>query len=214
MTGINSKTVAVIVAHPDDETLWAGGTILSHPSWNCFIVSVCRGNDSERASKFYNALKVLKSEGNMGNLDDGPDQNPLDEEEVEQTILNLLPEKHYDLVFSHNPNGEYTRHIRHEEVSKAVINLWNIGKIKADELRTFAYEDGQKKYYPRPIENAAIYRKLTNRIWLRKYSILREIYGFEKVSWEEQTTPRDEAFWQFTNPFLAKKWLNNGGIYR
>lgn len=208
------KNVVVIVAHPDDETLWAGGTILSHPSWNCFIVSVCRGNDSERASKFYNALKVLKSEGNMGNLDDGPEQNPQDEEEVEQTILNLLPEKHYDLIFSHNPNGEYTRHLRHEEVSKSVINLWNIGKIKADELRTFAYEDGQKKYYPRPIENAAIYRTLTKRIWLRKYSILRETYGFEKESWEVQTTPRNEAFWQFTNPFHARKWLNNGGIYR
>jgi len=25
-----SKTVAIIVAHPDDETLWAGGTILFH----------------------------------------------------------------------------------------------------------------------------------------------------------------------------------------
>lgn len=212
MHEIKPKNVAVIVAHPDDETLWAGGTILSHPSWKCFIVSVCRGNDTERASKFYKALKVLKSEGNMGILDDGPDQKPLDEEEVEQTILNLLPEKHYDLIISHNPNGEYTRHIRHEEVSKAVIHLWSKNKIIADELLTFAYEDGQKKYYPRPIENAAIYRHLTKRIWLRKYSILREIYGFENDSWEVQTTPRDEAFWQFTNSFLAKKWLNNGGI--
>jgi LmbE family N-acetylglucosaminyl deacetylase len=214
MAGINPKTVAVIVAHPDDETLWAGGTILSHPSWKCFVVSLCRGDDTDRASKFYNALKVLKAEGNMGSLDDGPEQNPLDEEEVEQTILNLLPKKHYDLVFSHNPNGEYTRHLRHEEVSKAVINLWNTSKITADELRTFAYEDGLRKYYPRPMENAAIYRTLTRRIWLRKYSILRETYGFEKNSWEVQTTPREEAFWQFTNPFLARKWLNNGGIYR
>ena len=163
MHEIKPKNVAVIVAHPDDETLWAGGTILSHPSWKCFIVSVCRGNDTERASKFYKALKVLKSEGNMGILDDGPDQKPLDEEEVEQTILNLLPEKHYDLIISHNPNGEYTRHIRHEEVSKAVIHLWSKNKIIADELLTFAYEDGQKKYYPRPIENAAIYRHLTKR---------------------------------------------------
>ena len=152
MNEIEPKNVAVIVAHPDDETLWAGGTILSHPSWNCFIISLCRGNDEERAPKFYKAIKVLKSEGNMGDLDDGPEQNPLDEEEVEQTILNLLPEKHYDLIISHNPNGEYTRHLRHEEVSKSVINLWNNGKINADELRTFAYEDGQRKYYPRPLK--------------------------------------------------------------
>jgi len=214
MDEIKQKNVAVVVAHPDDETLWAGGTILSHPSWNCFIVSVCRGNDNERASKFYNALRVLKSEGNMGDLDDGPEQIPLDGNEVEQTILDLLPKKHYDLIISHNPNGEYTRHLRHEEVSKAVINLWNNSKITSYELRTFAYEDGHRKYHPRPVQNAAIYRTLTKRIWLRKYSILMEIYGFKKDSWELQTTPSDEAFWQFTNPFNAKKWLNNGGIYR
>ncbi|MBN2637415.1 MAG: PIG-L family deacetylase, partial [Prolixibacteraceae bacterium] len=198
MDGIKTKNVAVIVAHPGDETLWAGGTILSHPSWNCFIVSVCRGDDTERASKFYNALKVLKSEGNMGNPDDSHEQIPLNEEAVEQTILNLLPEKHYDLIITHNPGGEQTHHLRNEEVSKAVINLWNNNKITAAELRTFAYEDGQKKYHPRPIIDAAIYRPLTKRIWLRKYSILRETYGFEQDSWEILTTPREEAFWQFT----------------
>ncbi len=213
MIEINPKKVAIIVAHPNDETLWAGGTILSHPTWNCFVVSVCRKSDTGRSPKFYEALKVLKSEGVMGDLDDGPDQIPLDEEEVEQAILNLLPEKHYDLIISHNPTGEYTRHLRHEEVSRAVINLWNTNKITADELRTFAYDDGHKKYYPRAIENASIYRSLTKRTWRRKYSILREIYDFEKDSWEVKTTPREEAFWQFTIPFNAKKWLSNGGKY-
>ncbi len=214
MKGMKPKNVAIIVAHPDDETLWAGGTILSHPGWNCFIVSVCRGSDTDRAPKFNNALKVLKSEGNMGDLDDGPDQNPLDEAELEQTILNLLPDKHYDLIISHNPNGEYTRHLRHEEVSRAVINSWNNNKISADELRTFAYEDGKREYYPRPKKDAPIYSKLTRRIWLIKYSLITEVYGFEGNSWEAQTTPRDEAFWQFTNSLDAKNWLNNGGVYK
>ncbi len=26
--------VALVVAHPDDETLWAGGTLLQHPGWD------------------------------------------------------------------------------------------------------------------------------------------------------------------------------------
>jgi len=213
MAEIKSKNVAVIVAHPDDETLWAGGTILSHPSWNCFIVSVCRGNDTDRAPKFYKALKVLKSDGIMGDLDDGPEQKPLDIKILEQVILDLLPAKHYDLIISHNPSGEYTRHIRHEEVSKAVIKLWYNQKILTDELWTFAYEDGKRKYYPRPEEDAAIYRKLTKRIWLRKYNMITETYGFEENSWEAKTTPKDEAFRQFTNSFTAVKWLNNGGVY-
>ena len=63
------------------------------------------------------------------------------------------------------------------------------------------------------MKNAAIYRTLTKRIWLKKYSIITETYGFEENSWEAKTTPNDEAFRQFTNSFTAKKWLNNGGVY-
>jgi pentatricopeptide repeat protein len=208
MAEIKSKTVAVIVAHPDDETLWAGGTILSHPMWNCFIISLCRAHDPDRAPRFYEALKTLKSEGIMGSLDDGPNQVPLDKAEVEQAILSLLPQKHFDVIITHNPSGEYTRHIRHEEVGEAVINLWNSDKISTSEIWLFAYEDGHKEYYPKAIENAAIYRSLTKRIWQRKYSIITEIYGFEEESWEAKTTPVAEAFWHFTHPFVANKWLD------
>jgi LmbE family N-acetylglucosaminyl deacetylase len=205
-------TVGIIVAHPDDETLWAGGTILSNPSWKCFIVCLSRKSDAERSARFYKTLKALKSEGIMGDLDDGPQQKHLDEKEVECAILDLLPSSHFDLIISHNPTGEYTRHKRHEEVSKAVIRLWHAGKISTDELWTFAYEDGNKEYYPRPIEEAAICRKLTKRIWLEKYSIITKTYGFKKSSFEAETTPRAESFWQFKNSYDANKWLVNGGV--
>ena len=148
----------------------------------------------------------------MGDLDDGHEQKPLDEKEVERAILDLLPPKHFDLIISHNPTGEYTRHVRHEEASKAVIKLWHAGKISTNELWPFAYEDGNKEYYPRPVENAPISRTLTKRIWLRKYSLITETYGFEKNSWEAKTTPLAESFWQFTNSYDAEKWLNNGGV--
>jgi LmbE family N-acetylglucosaminyl deacetylase len=206
------KCVAIIVAHPDDETLWAGGTILSNPSWKCFIVCLSRKSDAERSAKFGKALKALKSEGMMGDLEDGPEQKHLDEKEVESAILDLLPSIHFDLIISHNPTGEYTRHLRHEEVGKAVITLWHAGKISTNELWTFAYEDGNKEYYPRSIEKATIYRKLTNWIWLKKYSIITSTYGFETNSWEAETTPRAESFWQFSNPNDARKWLDNGGV--
>jgi LmbE family N-acetylglucosaminyl deacetylase len=204
----NSKSVAVIVAHPDDETLWAGGTILSHPAWKWFIVCLCRRNDKDRSLRFYNALKILKSEGIMGDLDDSPEQKPLKEFKVEQAILKLLPAKHFDLVISHNPAGEYTRHLRHEEAGKAVIKLWNTGKISTHKLWVFAYSDDNKNHYPTAMENTSISHTLTKRIWLRKYSIITETYGFEKSGFEAETTPRAESFWQFTDANLAEKWLN------
>ena len=202
-----TQSVAIIVAHPDDETLWAGGTILNNPTWQCFIVCLCRKSDTERAQNFFEALKILKAEGIMGDLDDGPEQTPLEDEEVEQAILQLLNPKHYDLIITHNPNGEYTRHLRHEEISKAVIRLWNAGKISTAEMWLFAYEDGNKAYYPQPIENAAIYNILSKQIWQIKYAIMTDTYGFDVNSWEAVTTPLAEAFWKFTNQYEAKKWI-------
>jgi LmbE family N-acetylglucosaminyl deacetylase len=202
-----TKSVAVIVAHPDDETLWAGGTIFSNPSWKCFIACLCRASDMDRAQRFNNALKAFKSDGIMGDIEDGPEQKPINENELETAILDLLPAWHFDLIISHSPIGEYTRHIRHEEVGKAVINLWHTGKISTSGLWTFAYEDGDKKYYPRPIENASIIQTFSAKIWQRKYNLITKTYGFEKNSFEAETTPKSESFMQFTDPNQAKKWF-------
>lgn len=205
------KMVAVIVAHPDDETLWAGGTILSHPLCNWYIVCLCGGSDPDRASRFIKAIKALRAEGAIGDLDDGTSQAALNPIDIQRTILELLPPKHYDVILTHNPAGEYTRHIRHEEVSRAVINLWNASKISTRELWSFAYVDGDKEYYPRPDEKATFYRILTPSIWKRKFNIITKTYGFEENSFEAETSPQSEAFWQFTEPSAAKEWMDNGG---
>jgi LmbE family N-acetylglucosaminyl deacetylase len=208
------KTVVIIVAHPDDETIWAGGTILSNAAWQVYIICLSRKNDRERAPKFFEALKVLKAKGIMGDLDDGPEQWPLDEKIVENAIQRLLPPIHFDLIISHNPTGEYTRHLRHEEIGKAVIKLWYAFKLPANELWTFAYEDSKKSYNPKPIENATIYNPLPEKIWQQKYSIITDTYGFKKDSFEAATTPKAEAFWQFMDPYDANKWLKDGGILK
>ena len=203
-----SKNVAIIVAHPDDETLWAGGTIISHPLWKFFIVCICRANDIERAAKFCETLDILNIQGIMGDLDDGPEQIPLNENELENTIMKLLPNTPFDLVITHDSKGEYTKHLRHEEVNKAVIRLWHSGRLIVRELWTFAYEDGNKKYYPKAIQNGTICTKLSKKTWLRKYKIITDTYGFTKDSWEALTTPLFESFWQFEDPHTAKKTIN------
>lgn len=193
------RRVAVVVAHPDDEILWAGGLLMSHPEWSPFIVSVCRGSDPDRAPRFFKVLTILNAQGIMGDVDDGPDQIPLQDALVEDAILSLLPRRDYELLLTHAPNGEYTRHRRHEEVSRAVMALWRGGRLRAKWLLQFAYEDGGGTSLPQPQRDAAIQLPLSDEIRARKSSMITAVYGFSAESWEARAVTGAEAFHCFKN---------------
>jgi LmbE family N-acetylglucosaminyl deacetylase len=189
------KNAAVIVATPDDETLWAGGTILMHPETDWTILTLCRMSDPDRSPKFNKAMRALGAEGIMGDLDDGPERIPLDCHEVQYAITELLPSNSFDLILTHGHGGEYTRHRRHEEVGKAVMALWESQRLLAKQVWRFAYEDGDGKYLPKTVQDADLHVKLPRKIWREKYNVITKIYGFESDSFEAKTTPRKEAFW-------------------
>jgi hypothetical protein len=206
MTRINA---VVIVAHPDDETLWAGGTILKHREWNWYIVSLCRASDTDRSVKFRMALKALGARGSMGDLDDGPEQIPLSQVLVRDAVLSLLPvNEPIDLMLTHGVRGEYTRHRRHEETCRAVISLWVAGMISARRLWTFAYTDDGKRHLPVTAPDADLTSRLPADIRRRKYKIITGIYGFTATSFEARTTPGTEAFRSFASPACARKYMS------
>ncbi len=186
--------VAVIVAHPDDETLWAGGLLLSHPEWSPFILTLCRGGDPDRAPRFRRVLERLQATGAMADLDDGPDQAVLPSAAVQAAILALLPGRAFDLVLTHGREGEYTRHRRHEECALAVVALCRDRQLQVTRLLHFAYEDGGAAYLPRPRRDADLLVPVAPAIWAGKYAIITGLYGFARSSWEARTTPRIEAF--------------------
>jgi len=195
--GWRFRNCVVIVAHPDDETLWAGGTILMHPESKWQVVTLCRGSDPDRMPKFFQALSAvggLNAAGIMGDLDDGPQQTPLDERKTQDTIIEMLTTDEFDLMITHGLQGEYTRHLRHEETAKSVLALWESGRLSAATLWMFAYQDGGGKYLPRPVDDPDILIKLPEEIWQKKYDIITKIYGFSADSFEAKTTPCQEAF--------------------
>jgi len=204
--------VVVLVAHPDDETLWAGGTLLRQGEWTTFVGTLCRAGDDDRAPRFFRALDLLGAKGAMADLDDGPDQKPLDESHVRTSLLSLVPREHFDLVLTHSPRGEYTRHLRHEEVSRSVLRMWACGEIQSRELWLFAYDDEGGRRLPRSERDADVVVELSDEVWSVKRDLLTRIYGFVPDSWEVQTNPRREAFWRLLVPDDAWACLERGKV--
>jgi len=145
----------------------------------------------------------------MADLDDGPMQIPQDLSTISDLILKKTTHQKFDLIITHSPLGEYTRHLRHEEIGAAVINLWLKNQLQSKELYIFAYEDGNRMYLPRAIPKANIYGELPFKIWQQKYDIITAIYGFHPDSWEAKCTPKTEAFWSFSNKKEVINWLKN-----
>lgn len=198
--------VGIMVAHPDDEILWAGGAMLLHPEWRCQIWTLCRKHDADRAPRFRTVLERLSASGEMADLDDGPEQQPLSECTVEQVVQAMAGVEQYDLFLTHGPLGEYTRHLRHEETSRAVMALWQCGVLRARELWLFAYQDGDRAYLPRVREDAHLRVELPETAWQEKYHLIHALYGFAADSWEARATPRTEGFYRFTSPEELLHW--------
>src|SRR3989344_9368628 len=136
------KKALVIVAHPDDETIWMGGMILRNLNWDWTILSLCRKDDPDRAPKFERVCNEYGASCIISDLDDEEDLK-LDIEDIVDKIESLLVDKEYNFIFTHGENGEYG-HQRHLEVHKAVRRSIEKGLLKCEKLYFFDYLRGDE----------------------------------------------------------------------
>jgi len=193
------KKSLIIVAHPDDEIIWAGGLILQNLHWDWTIFSLCRASDKDRAPKFRKVCNHLGAKSIITDLDDEFDFK-ISSKEIKNLILSNLPKKRFNYVFTHGANGEYG-HIRHLEVHNAVKQLVKNKLLECDSLWFFAYLSSNEPSLHNPSLFIPIADKkadwqvcLTSEQYKEKQKIITEIYGFKSPIFETMAAGSKESF--------------------
>jgi len=184
----------VIVAHPDDETIWMGGTILKYSNIDWTIFSLCRRNDSDRAPKFFKVCKYYKAKAIMTDLDDE------DKLTIKQTIpviknlvLKNIGKKKFDYIFTHGHNGEYG-HDRHIGVHEAICDLIKNKKLNPrEEVFCFNYKK-IAKYELTSKKDSDLIVKLTKKEFDKKKKVMIDIYRFNEKGIDANLCTNPEGF--------------------
>ncbi|PJE51188.1 MAG: hypothetical protein COV29_02855 [Candidatus Yanofskybacteria bacterium CG10_big_fil_rev_8_21_14_0_10_36_16] len=195
---LDKGNALVIVAHPDDELIWMGGTILKYPEINWTIFTLCRSDDPDRAPKYEKVCRYYGAKGMISDLEDEGIMNIRQSvPEIEKRIIKYVPNKTYQWLFTHNVNGEYG-HIRHKGVHKAVKNLITSGKLTADNLFLFSYNMGKNgKYAVTDKERADFVVNLNKQLHNKKLHVIQNIYGFLPPTFEVKSCHPVETFCKF-----------------
>ena len=189
LNSLKNKKVAIVVAHPDDEVLWAGGLLVwwqKHCN-NPITVVLCSipETEPERAIKFQFACRFLSAKfhihpytevrgGHLINLDQ----------------IDLSP---YDAIFTHNHVGEYD-HIHHKDVHNYVMSSYE-GPVFC-----FAYGLPLSNNIPmdkmKKLEAIMYYDHVSALMGIPKYEELLERWGDQFDLWSEGYVQYDLAGFQ------------------
>lgn len=109
----------LIVAHPDDETLWGYHQLKNSKDWK--ILCVTNANNITRVSELKNIAIHFDTALEIWNYEDSPlhyNMHP----QLYKDIAHEINKPNVKMVLTHNPLGEYG-HIQHIKVSNVVLSV-------------------------------------------------------------------------------------------
>lgn len=207
---ISEPRALLVVAHPDDETIFAGGLILRSRETRWTVVYCTDEGDRRRQDEFLCACKFLAE--HSGNHVEPVFVGPIPQRDghIEHLALVKALKSHalrYDIVFTHNSQGEYG-HEDHRLVHCCVIesignpNTWvfispGSRNVNQEELRS-------------RMPGGNISLDLSSEILRLKVQAFQEChvsqarlygYGYDPASNKLRNTHMKETFfWYFEDP--------------
>ena len=168
----------MIVAHPDDETLWGGANLVKD---NYFVVCLTNGYNLARANDFHEILKYTNNSGIILNYPDIEDNIIDDWSEVENWILKdlsiILNYQNWDKIVTYGPDGT-TGHYHHKKINQYVT--WIVKKFdKYKNLYYFQkfYKKNQiPKYLPRINDTELEYKRKEVEIYKSVKHIIYQLW--------------------------------------
>jgi len=110
---LDNITNLMVVAHPDDETIWGGAHLLEG---NYLVVCITCGTDQERLEEYKKVMELTKNEYLYLGYPDKTNGERDNWDTVYESIIDDLKRIYelndWDMVVTHNPEGEYG-HIHH-----------------------------------------------------------------------------------------------------
>ena len=126
---LSSTDKLMIVAHPDDETIWGGGH-LTQKGW--LVVCVTNGRNSVRSAEF---KSVMKESGNKGFILSYPyivygkrDDWSKVKGKITDDLKLIMTYKPWKQISTHNAKGEYG-HLHHEMTHSIVTEIYDLCKM-------------------------------------------------------------------------------------
>ena len=120
----------MVVAHPDDESLFGGAQLIRESGWK--VVCVTNGDHPVRREEFKSVMFVTDCDHEIWSFYD-EQYTPFNTNSLRDELQRIVNEKPWTKIVTHNAEGEYG-HIHHKQINRLMIEL--VG----EKLWTFNFE--------------------------------------------------------------------------